>query len=201
MPTTDPASRECGAASGPDFKGSVRGGSKTLFRLPGSPHPTRLIVTEAPIDALSLAASKGIRADTAYVATGGGMGPGTIAAIDGAHLLAPHVAASARDAQTRRLGVATMTDLCARGRKRGISPVITTQRLAKLAASVASELHNVLLGLNIFDRDVACAGDFMAAEIVGHHDVARRQCRCQELLDPGQKRREPTHCPVTTARV
>ncbi|MGH7210401.1 MAG: DUF3991 domain-containing protein, partial [Acetobacteraceae bacterium] len=67
---------------GPDFKGSVRGGSKTLFRLAGRPHPTRLAVTEAPIDALSLAALEGIRANTAYAATGGGMGPGTIAAIE-----------------------------------------------------------------------------------------------------------------------
>ncbi len=68
---------------GPDFKGSVRGGSKTLFRLPGGVHPgTRLAVSEAPIDALSLAALEGIRADTVYVATGGGMGPGTIAAIE-----------------------------------------------------------------------------------------------------------------------
>ncbi len=68
---------------GPDFKGSVRGGSKTLFRLSGGVHPgTRLAVTEAPIDALSLAALEGIRADTVYVATGGGMGPRTIAAIE-----------------------------------------------------------------------------------------------------------------------
>ena len=81
--------------------------------------------------------------------------------IDEAHLLAPHLAASARDAETRRLGVATLTDLCARGRKRGISPIIATQRLAKLAASVVSELHNVLLGLNIFDRDVTRAGDLL----------------------------------------
>ena len=84
-----------------------------------------------------------------------------LVAIDEAHLLAPHMAASARDAETRRLGVATLTDLCARGRKRGISPVIATQRLAKLATSVQSELHNVLLGLNIFDRDVARARDLL----------------------------------------
>lgn len=82
-------------------------------------------------------------------------------AIDEAHLLAPHVAASARDAETRRLGVATLTDLCARGRKRGITTMIATQRLAKLAASVVSELHNVLLGLNIYDRDVARAADLL----------------------------------------
>jgi hypothetical protein len=62
---------------GPDFKGSVRGGVKSLFRLPGSQRVVRLAVTEAPIDALSLAALEGIRADTLYVATGGGMGPGT----------------------------------------------------------------------------------------------------------------------------
>ncbi len=84
-----------------------------------------------------------------------------LVAIDEAHLLAPHMAASARDAETRRLGVAMLTDLAARGRKRGISPVIATQRLAKLAASVVSELHNVLLGLNIFDRDVARAADLL----------------------------------------
>ena len=84
-----------------------------------------------------------------------------LVAIDEAHLLAPHMAASARDAETRRLGVATLTDLCARGRKRGLSPVIATQRLAKLASSVVSELHNFLLGLNIFDRDVARAADLL----------------------------------------
>lgn len=69
---------------GPDFKGSVRGGHKTLFAL--SRHDrkrhVRLVLAEAPIDALSLAALEGIRDDTAYLATGGGMGPGTIAAIE-----------------------------------------------------------------------------------------------------------------------
>ena len=84
-----------------------------------------------------------------------------LVAIDEAHLLAPHIAASARDAETRRLGVATLTELCSRGRKRGIAPIIATQRLAKLAASVLSELHNFLLGLNVLDRDVARAADIL----------------------------------------
>jgi hypothetical protein len=66
---------------GPTLKTSLRGGHKTLFRLPGGPQPRRLAVTEAPIDALSLAALEGERADTLYVATGGGMGPGTLAAL------------------------------------------------------------------------------------------------------------------------
>ena len=72
---------------GPDYKGSLRGGSKALFRLStGNPEPTRLAVMEAPIDALSLAALEGIRADTLYVATGGGIGPGSEQAIE--HALA-----------------------------------------------------------------------------------------------------------------
>ena len=67
---------------GADFKGSVRGGRKTLFCLPGAPGALpRLAIAEAPIDALSLAALEGLRADTLYAATGGGMGPGTEEAI------------------------------------------------------------------------------------------------------------------------
>ncbi|WP_174301400.1 helicase HerA domain-containing protein [Caulobacter sp. S45] len=84
-----------------------------------------------------------------------------LVAIDEAHLLAPHLAASARDAEIRRLGVSTLTELCSRGRKRGIGSVVATQRLAKLATSVVSELHNVLIGLNVFDRDVARAADLL----------------------------------------
>ena len=62
---------------GPDFKGSVRGGTKSLFRFAGSRQVARLAAVEAPIDALSLAGLEGIRPDTLYLATGGGMGPGT----------------------------------------------------------------------------------------------------------------------------
>ena len=66
----------------PTFKGSLKGGRKTLFRF-GYPMKsfTRLAVLEAPIDALSLAAIERIRQDTLYVATGGGMGPGTLEAL------------------------------------------------------------------------------------------------------------------------
>ena len=74
-------------ARGPAFKGSLRGGSKALFCLPGRAggFMPRLAVTEAPIDALSLAAIEALRPDTLYLATGGGMGPSTIRAIE--HLL------------------------------------------------------------------------------------------------------------------
>ena len=65
------------------YKGSLTGGVKSLFRLPlkGPPLP-RLVLTEAAIDALSLAAIENLRGGTLYAATGGGMGPGTIAALE-----------------------------------------------------------------------------------------------------------------------
>ena len=68
---------------GPTYKGSLTGGIKSLFRLPpeGPPLP-RLILAEAAIDALSVAALESLRVDTLYAATGGGMGPGTIAALE-----------------------------------------------------------------------------------------------------------------------
>ena len=67
---------------GPDFKGSLRGGRRTLFRFPSERTTrTRLLITEAPIDTLSVAAIEGLRSDTIYAATGGGMGPDTIAVL------------------------------------------------------------------------------------------------------------------------
>ncbi|MCE3544515.1 hypothetical protein LXJ56_30515, partial [Escherichia coli] len=44
---------------------------------------------------------------------------------------------------------------------RGLAPVIATQRLAKLSTSVISELQNVLIGINVFDRDIARAADLL----------------------------------------
>ena len=72
---------------GPDYRGFSPGGEKTLFRLPGkSPGSCipvrRLVVAEAPIDAMSVAAVEHLRADTLYLATAGGMGPATLTALD-----------------------------------------------------------------------------------------------------------------------
>jgi hypothetical protein len=67
---------------GPDWRNFSAGGDKTLFRLPGGlGRLTRIAVCEAAIDALSLAAIESARRDTLYVATAGGMGPATIAAL------------------------------------------------------------------------------------------------------------------------
>ncbi|MBL8592748.1 MAG: DUF3991 and TOPRIM domain-containing protein [Devosia sp.] len=65
---------------GPDWRGFATGGTKVLFRL-GRPDALRLCVTEAAIDAMSLAALEGLRADTLYLSTGGGWSPATDSAI------------------------------------------------------------------------------------------------------------------------
>ena len=67
---------------GPGWHNFSAGGEKTLFRLPGGPGSlSRVAVCEGAIDALSLAAIEGLRDDTLYAATMGGMGPATITAL------------------------------------------------------------------------------------------------------------------------
>ena len=80
---TDHAGRLTGIEMrGLHWRGFSADGGKTLVRLPvGHPCP-RLVVLEAPIDALSLAALEGLPIGSLYVATTGGMGPGTIEALE-----------------------------------------------------------------------------------------------------------------------
>jgi hypothetical protein len=78
---------------GPFWRGFSTGGSKVLFRF-GDQDALRLCVTEAAIDALSLAAFEGFREGSLYLSTGGGWSPTTdtairrLAARDGAGLVA-----------------------------------------------------------------------------------------------------------------
>ena len=65
---------------GPEWRGFSTGGSKVLFRL-GAPDALRLCVTEAAIDAMSLAAFEGLREGSLYLSTGGGWSPATDAAV------------------------------------------------------------------------------------------------------------------------
>lgn len=65
---------------GPEWRGFSTGGSKVLFRL-GPVAATRLCITEAAIDAMSLAALEGPRERTLYLSTGGGWSPATDAAL------------------------------------------------------------------------------------------------------------------------
>jgi len=78
---TDDAGIVCGwEARGPEWRGFATGGSKVLFRL-GPEEADRVCVTEAAIDAMSLAAIEGARDETLYVSTGGGWSPRTDAAL------------------------------------------------------------------------------------------------------------------------
>ncbi|MCW8060543.1 DUF3991 and toprim domain-containing protein [Agrobacterium tumefaciens] len=74
---------------GPEWRGFAAGGSKVLFRL-GLSSALRICVTEAAIDAMSLAAIERVRRSTLYVSTGGGWSPGTETAIR-AHAVRPSV--------------------------------------------------------------------------------------------------------------
>lgn len=74
---------------GAEWRGFATGGAKVLFRL-GRPDALRLCVTEAAIDAMSLAALEDLRPDTLYLSTGGGWSPATGAAI-GALAVRPEI--------------------------------------------------------------------------------------------------------------
>ncbi len=65
---------------GPDWRGFASGGAKVLFRL-GPSDATRLCVTEAAIDAMSLASIEHLRTGTTYLSTGGGWSPAAYAAL------------------------------------------------------------------------------------------------------------------------
>lgn len=65
---------------GPAWRGFATDGAKELFRL-GPTESVRVCVTEAAIDAMSLAAIETWRPDTLYVSTGGGWSPATDNAI------------------------------------------------------------------------------------------------------------------------
>jgi hypothetical protein len=65
---------------GPSWRGFATGGAKELFRL-GASDCLRICVTEAAVDAMSLATLEELRDDTLYVSTGGGWAPATEQAI------------------------------------------------------------------------------------------------------------------------
>ncbi|TWF43471.1 DUF3991 and TOPRIM domain-containing protein [Neorhizobium alkalisoli] len=95
---------------GPDWRGFSTGGSKVLFRL-GAQDAVRLCVTEAAIDAMSLASVEDLRDDSLYLSTGGGWSPKTEAALvallarPGAELVCATDANDQGDVFARRLQV------------------------------------------------------------------------------------------------
>ncbi|NTA84186.1 DUF3991 domain-containing protein [Agrobacterium tumefaciens] len=85
---------------GPDWRGFSTGGSKELFRL-GARDALRLCVTEAAIDAMSLAAFEGLREGSLYLSTGGGWSPATDAAVRKLAARPGAVLAAATDANSQ----------------------------------------------------------------------------------------------------
>jgi hypothetical protein len=65
---------------GREWRGFSTGGGKALFRI-GALDGLRVTITEAAIDAMSLAALEGLREGSLYVSTGGGWSPTTEVAI------------------------------------------------------------------------------------------------------------------------
>lgn len=98
---------------GSDWRGFSTGGSKVLFRL-GAQDAVRLCVTEAAIDAMSLAAVENLRDGSLYLSTGGGWSPKTEAALvalfarPGAELVCATDANNQGDAYARRLQALAM---------------------------------------------------------------------------------------------
>ncbi|KAA3498005.1 DUF3991 domain-containing protein [Rhizobium rhizogenes] len=93
---------------GPEWRAFSTGGAKVLFRL-GAGDALRLCVTEAAIDAMSLAAFEGLRESSLYLSTGGGWSPATelavrsLAARPGARLVAATDANTQGEAFAARL--------------------------------------------------------------------------------------------------
>ena len=85
-----------------------------------------------------------------------------LVAVDEVHLFAPQGGSQGAAARDRRASMDAVADLMSRGRKRGLCGVLATQRLVKLAKSVAAEAGNVLVGRNVLELDVA-----RAAEAIG----------------------------------
>ena len=102
---------------GPEWRGFSTGGSKRLFRF-GPSDASRLCVTEAAIDAMSLAAIEGSREGTVYLSTGGGWSPATDAALcelavrPGLTLVAATDANSQADIYAERLRALAETSGC-----------------------------------------------------------------------------------------
>lgn len=85
-----------------------------------------------------------------------------LVAIDEAHIFAPFGGAGLAATSVRQAATQTITDLMSRGRKRGLAGILATQRIARLAKSVSSEVLNFLIGLNTLDIDIR-----RAAETIG----------------------------------
>lgn len=86
--------------------------------------------------------------------------------IDEAQLFAPQ--------QDKAESKKALLDLAARGRKRGLCPVVATQRLSQLHKGVVAHLDNKLVGLTTLDVDVERAADQLGMRASDAKPILRR---------------------------
>lgn len=82
-----------------------------------------------------------------------------IVVIDEAHIYCPEKGSAE--------STGAIIDLCTRGRKRGFSALLATQRLAKLHKDAAAELLNVMIGRTGLDVDVKRVADILGMTAKG----------------------------------
>lgn len=90
--------------------------------------------------------------------------------IDEAHVFCPQTGSSE--------AASAVIDVCTRGRKRGLCPVLATQRLSKLHKDAAAEMLNKLIGRTGLDVDVKRAADELGM-------TAREATAQLRSLEPG----------------
>lgn len=78
-------------------------------------------------------------------------------ALDEAQLFAPQ--------HDKAVSKKPLIDLARRGRKRGMCPVVATQRLSELSKGVAAMLENRAIGLTTLDLDIARAADMLGMRV------------------------------------
>lgn len=94
-----------------------------------------------------------------------------LVAIDEGAILAPQ--------QDKAVSKKPMIDLAARGRKRGLCPIVATQRGSGLLKGVAANLDNKLIGLTTLDIDVERAAEQLGMKAAAAKAMLKR-------LQPGQ---------------
>lgn len=78
--------------------------------------------------------------------------------IDEVQTLAPFYDNGDATPAARKAAIVALAELMGRGRKRGLSGIIATQRIAETSKSVISKATNAIIGRTVFDRDMERAG-------------------------------------------
>lgn len=86
--------------------------------------------------------------------------------VDEAQLFAPQ--------QDKAESKKAMIDLAARGRKRGICPIVATQRISQIHKGVVAHLQNHLIGLTTLDIDIERASELLGIKPARAGEILRK---------------------------